>query len=238
MNKPQTANRKLQTADILEIFSSIQGEGPRVGERQIFIRFNNCNLNCNYCDVPRNIKPANLSVKEIISKIRRLNNGAGHKTVSLTGGEPLLQVEFLKKLLPELKRQKYRIYLETNATLPEGLKKILKFVDIISADMKLPSVTKEKPHWSKHANFIRIAHNKDIFIKTVVSRKLKMDDFKKAVSLLKKINPKTPFIIQPAMNGKKMQISTKRLFKLQSYALGSLKTSLIIPQMHKILGLR
>ena len=227
-----------KTANILEIFSSIQGEGPHVGERQIFIRFNNCNLDCNFCDVPRDIKSVNLDIKKIISKIKSLDNGAKHKTISLTGGEPLLQVGFLKELLPKLKRQKYRIYLETNATLPEELKKILKFVDIISADIKLPSVTKEKPHWGKHASFVRIARNKEVFIKTVVSDRLRMADFKKAVSLLRKIGPEIPFIIQPAMNGEMAQISTKRLFKLQSYALRFLKTSSIIPQVHKILGVR
>ena len=37
-------------AKINEIFSSIQGEGPVVGYKQLFIRFCGCNLNCNYCD--------------------------------------------------------------------------------------------------------------------------------------------------------------------------------------------
>lgn len=33
-----------------EIFASIQGEGPVVGYKQLFIRFCRCNLNCSYCD--------------------------------------------------------------------------------------------------------------------------------------------------------------------------------------------
>ena len=35
---------------IKEIFESIQGEGPYVGYKQLFVRFCNCNLKCNYCD--------------------------------------------------------------------------------------------------------------------------------------------------------------------------------------------
>ena len=37
-------------AKINEIFSSIQGEGPIVGYKQLFIRFCGCNLHCDYCD--------------------------------------------------------------------------------------------------------------------------------------------------------------------------------------------
>jgi len=225
-------------ADILEIFSSIQGEGLYIGERQIFIRFNNCNLNCNFCDVPKNIKSAKFDADGVISKIEKINKNTKHKAISLTGGEPLLQFEFLKELLAKLKKLKFKIYLETNATLPENLKSILKYIDVISADIKLPSVTKGRPCWREHLDFMKIASNKNIFVKTVVSKKLKIDDFKKAVFLLRKIDAKIPLVIQPAMNGRTVLISAERLHRLQCYALKFLKNVLVIPQTHKILGLR
>ena len=35
---------------VREIFTSIQGEGPYVGVKQLFVRFCGCNLRCDYCD--------------------------------------------------------------------------------------------------------------------------------------------------------------------------------------------
>lgn len=228
----------MQTAGILEVFSSIQGEGPYIGERQIFIRFADCNLNCTYCDTAKNKPAVKLAVKDIILKIKELNKKVKHRTISLTGGEPLLYAGFLEKLLPELKNKGFRIYLETNATLPRALKKILECVDIISADIKLPSVSAQKAFWRSHKEFIELSRFKKIFVKTVVSDKLKRRDFKKATALLSSIDKNITLVIQPVTSGKKVKINTAALFKLQEYALGSLKNVLVIPQIHKILGVR
>ena len=38
------------TTKIREIFTSIQGEGPCIGQKHIFVRFCKCNLTCDYCD--------------------------------------------------------------------------------------------------------------------------------------------------------------------------------------------
>ena len=35
---------------VSEIFSSVQGEGPHVGERHLFIRFCGCHRACQFCD--------------------------------------------------------------------------------------------------------------------------------------------------------------------------------------------
>ncbi|HEX7575638.1 MAG TPA: 7-carboxy-7-deazaguanine synthase QueE, partial [Candidatus Methanoperedens sp.] len=40
-------------AYINEIFNSIQGEGPYAGTRQVFVRFEQCQLHCEYCDTPQ-----------------------------------------------------------------------------------------------------------------------------------------------------------------------------------------
>ena len=232
-------------AEIIEIFSSIQGEGIYVGQSQIFIRFARCNLNCSYCDVPSNIKVKELSLEQILVKISKLSKS---KVISLTGGEALGQVLFLEKLLPILKRSGYKIYLETNGTLVRSLARVIKWIDVIAMDLKLPTSTGQKGCWTKHSQFLQtifaFRRKIEVFVKVVVSSKTSEDDFKRAVNLIKKNEQgiRTPFIIQPVCwgTGKKMKIkiSLKKLLEFESLAGSSLTDVRVIPQTHKILGFR
>ena len=108
------------TANVVEVFSSIQGEGAYVGCRQIFVRFFSCNLECAYCDTPRSIDevrkcrvertagkgdfyelPNPLDAKALSDIISSLETVSGlHHSMSLTGGEPLLQGRFFADWLP------------------------------------------------------------------------------------------------------------------------------------------
>lgn len=107
---------------IKEIFASIQGEGPYVGVKQLFIRFCNCNLKCNYCDTEFSSDDdfEEYTPQTLVEKIREYNLETIH-SVSLTGGEPLLSAEFLKTFLPLTGK---KIYLETNATLADKFEEV------------------------------------------------------------------------------------------------------------------
>ena len=41
-----------QSASLVEVFSSVQGEGPEVGRTTVFVRFGGCDLRCRWCDSP------------------------------------------------------------------------------------------------------------------------------------------------------------------------------------------
>ena len=113
-------------AFIKEIFQSIQGEALYIGEKQIFIRFCGCNLSCKYCDTDfkkdEEVKifglDKQLSNPVSAEKLLEIIKNYDAKTISLTGGEPLLQTDFLREFLPLTNK---KIYLETNGTLPEKL---------------------------------------------------------------------------------------------------------------------
>jgi 7-carboxy-7-deazaguanine synthase len=227
-------------ADISEIFSSIQGEGLYIGHRHIFIRFSACNLNCTFCDADRALQPKALSVEAVISKIESLNIDSIHNAVALTGGEPLLYHEFLKELLPAIVDKGLKIYLETNATLADKLHDIICYIDIIAADIKLPSVSGNKDCWDSHKNFLEIAFNKEFFVKIIVSDMIDIAEFDRAIGLVKGISFDIPLVIQPEtkISSTDVNISAEMLLRLQQRALRSLNNVLVIPQAHKMMRIK
>jgi pyruvate-formate lyase-activating enzyme len=58
--------------------------------------------------------------------------------LALTGGEPLAQADFIAAWLPA-RRVRTPVLLETAATLSSQLERVLPWIDIVSADIKLPS---------------------------------------------------------------------------------------------------
>lgn len=227
-------------ANILEIFSSVQGEGCHIGERQIFIRFHGCNLKCAFCDVKANKKGADVEIKDVFKEIDKLNADRIHNTLTLTGGEPLLHSRFLEQLLPGIIDRGLKVYLETNGTLSCELENIIDYIDIIAVDIKLPSVSKNKPYWQEHREFLKVAFKKEFFVKVVVSGSLSIEDFDEAVELMRSVSFDIPFIIQPETKPDSCQlnIDSKLLLKLQGRALKTINHVLVIPQAHKMMGVK
>lgn len=229
-------------ADIVDIFSSIQGEGVFLGARQIFVRFKECNLKCVYCDEPRDGKSTEYAPIELLSEVKYIELAKGpHHSVSITGGEPLVYSEFLKLFLKLLKKAGMRTYLETNGTLPQELDKVIEFVDIVAMDFKLPSSTGERPFWDEHLDFLRIASWKKTFVKAVVTENTTKADIIRAVELVKKIKGNIPFVIQPVSPVKKEEkaLDNDALMRFVEIGLRHAVDNIrVIPQMHKALGIK
>ncbi len=226
-------------AQVTEVFSSIQGEGIYIGEPQIFVRFAKCNISCDYCDTPKK-KAGQYGLFELLDLINSVNPGNIFNVVSLTGGEPLLYADFLKYLLPQLKKRNYKIYLETNGTLPAALEKLLDYIDVVAMDIKLPSSQKGKTFWARHRDFLRLASRKKVFVKVVITAKSSMEEFDKAIRIVNDIDFTIPFIIQPVSPAKriKKRVSGNRLIEFQALAKKVLNDVRVIPQIHGQLGVR
>lgn len=219
---------------ITEVFSSIQGEGLYLGEKQIFVRFFGCNLKCKFCDT-RQLYFREYSPQELFQEIRQHQDD--HRTISFTGGEPLLQKYFLKEMLMLTRQEGYKNYLETNGTLHRELKTIINYVDIIAMDLKLPTSTGHKNFWQHHRHFLEAAASCETFLKMVVCQSTQEQDIEEALRLIKEVNKFLILVLQPDSNEDDAQMKAK-LERFQDICKDNHIVSCIIPQMHKKLGLR
>jgi organic radical activating enzyme len=230
-------------AEITEIFSSIQGEGIFLGAKQIFVRFRNCNLECVFCDEQRGLGSKEYTPLELKKAVVALDDSKGpHHSVSLTGGEPLVYWDFLKDFLKILrKKRRLKAYQETNGTLPHELSEIIDLVDIVAMDFKLPSSTGGRSYWHEHADFLKIASKKNVFVKAVVTPYTHREDIEKAVGLIKKLRKSIPFILQPASPVKphdEVIPNDKLLGFLEVGSRNEIDNMRVIPQIHKILKVK
>ena len=102
---------------VSEIFTSFQGEGPYVGTPATFLRLYGCNLNCEWCDTDISTYEM-LSVDDVAEIILTQMEFNNIKTLIITGGEPTLQMEEIKRLIKELPED-IKIQMETNGSLFE-----------------------------------------------------------------------------------------------------------------------
>ena len=199
-------------AKIIEIFTSIQGEGPYVGIKQLFIRFHGCNLNCDYCDTQETNSKNYLkfSPAELKTRVFDFNLAPIH-SISLTGGEPLIWSDFLIEFLPLLNS---KIYLETNATLKKDLEKVIKYINVISADIKLPSASGIINSFATHDEFFKVAkkYDKEIFAKIVFDENILDDEISNCVKLAEKYD--LQLILQPKMVKNKLLMPTEKIVEV------------------------
>ena len=225
-------------AKISEIFDSIQGEGPYIGYRQLFIRFCGCNLLCDYCDTEFD-KGDIYTVNELITKVKNFDLKHIH-SISLTGGEPLLHYEFLGLFLPELKKinPNIKFYLETNGTMAKSLENVIDFVDIVSMDFKLDSCTKIGDLFSKHDSFLSIvtAKHKEVFAKIVFDENIKTFEINESVELAKKY--KIPLVLQPKMNSFEVGVSHDKILSVFNEFTSKIDNVRMIGQVHKFFEIR
>lgn len=131
----------LENLNIIEIFSSVQGETSLTGFPTTFVRLAACNLRCTWCDTAYSFgRGVPHSITSILKQIE--DNGCRH--VCITGGEPLLQ-EDVNILMKNCCDKGYIVSLETGGSLTT--ERIDPRVRVI-LDVKCPdSGMSEKNYW-------------------------------------------------------------------------------------------
>jgi organic radical activating enzyme len=229
-------------APIIEIFSSFQGEGLLIGQRQIFVRFAGCNLNCNYCDTDdsKSAKSGNLMTpNEVADEINKLLT-PDCRTISFTGGEPSLYPEFINEVS---KLSDLDIMLETNGTLADNID-LIDDLDIVSLDIKLPEHFDGDFDDEIFLNEIKslnllMAKSINVYCKVVILPSTKIKSFKGVIKKLSEnISSKSnlQIIIQPSSPLSEWKDLNFKLFEF-SEIVGQYFEVSTIPQIHKILDI-
>lgn len=106
------------------VFFTRQGEGATMGEPAVFLRTNECNLDCNWCDTPYTWNRTHPSYSERTTwTLQRARDEIlaatrdGCTRMVLTGGEPLLQQRRLAELAHMPEFTGWDIEIETNGTV-------------------------------------------------------------------------------------------------------------------------
>lgn len=224
-------------AEIAEIFKSIQGEGPYQGREQVFVRFYGCNLRCSYCDTNLEFHQER-SVSQVMDEIQRHDS---YHSVSLTGGEPLLQIDFLVELSKALNNLDKKVYLETNGVLYENLGRVVEDIDIIAMDFKLPSAVDGVNLWNEHRRFLEIAMAKEVFVKAVIGMDTREEEILQAIDIIvgaefMSRGSKIQFILQP--QNPYEDLLQDKLEYFQQVCSDRGVDARVVLQLHKILGIK
>ena len=122
----------------VESFGTVDGPGIRY---VIFLQ--GCNLQCKYCH-NRDTWEINggeyKSLDEIFEKIKNYKNYIipSDGGVTVTGGEPLIQVKFIIELFKKLKEEGINTCIDTSGmfAISEDIKEVLKYTDLVLLDIK------------------------------------------------------------------------------------------------------
>ena len=99
---------------IIDVFPTIQGEGPFSGMAAIFIRLAGCNLRCKWCDTQFEDGAYDIGYEEVVQN-KVIPHSAKIGLVVITGGEPLLQN--IAPLIKRLVANGFTVQIETAGTV-------------------------------------------------------------------------------------------------------------------------
>lgn len=182
------------SVDSIETFGLVDGPGVRV---VVFLR--GCKCRCKYCHNPEmwKIGPKNMTAKALFEKIIRYKpyfkqNGG----VTFSGGEPIIQSEFLIEVCKLLRQEQIHIAIDTAGVGNGNYENILTNIDLILFDVKHTDelIYKEitGQDMKESLKFIEIANklNKTFWIRQVVVPEImdNEDYIEKLAEYLKKID--------------------------------------------------
>lgn len=120
--------------DSIETMGLVDGPGIRF---VVFLK--GCKLRCLFCHNPETWELNNaleISSEELLRKILKYKNYYTDGGVTFSGGEPLLQAEFLLDILKKCKMVNLHTALDTSGVGVGNYEEILKYTDLVILDIK------------------------------------------------------------------------------------------------------
>ena len=163
--------------NISEIFYSIQGEGSRAGRPCVFIRFQGCELRCEWCDTPYALEIKQeeklMSLEEIIESVEKYDCSF----VMLTGGEPLYQ-KGVNQLIERFCDNKFEVVIETNGH--QSIAAVDRRANFVM-DIKCPGSAMQKFNNYDNIKYLKKTDEVKFVIKS-------REDFDFSIEIIKKYN--------------------------------------------------
>ena len=119
----------------IETCGTVDGPGLR------FVVFTQgCPLRCLYCHNPDCREPSGgqeMTVEQLMDEISRYDSYIRHGGVTVSGGEPMMQPEFVAELLRQCQARGIHTALDTSGYVPiEVAKPVLDYTDLVLLDIK------------------------------------------------------------------------------------------------------
>jgi organic radical activating enzyme len=243
--------------NVSQLFVSFQGEGPHAGRRQLFVRLGGCPLRCRYCDEPESLvpvatcrilgpdgtreRPNPFTPASLAAEVDGLAGSAPPlHAVAVTGGEPLLQVDFLAEWL-DVHGDRRPVLLETAGVLPARLRRVLARVAIVSLDLKLPSNTGERARWEEHEECLgaAVAAGTEVYVKMPVDEGTVAEEVERGARLMARVAPQVTLYVMPLSDPATAQLTVCAATLARLHALASRHHADVRlgAQLHKVLGI-
>lgn len=250
----------MHRAPLIEVFHSLQGEGRFVGTPMVFLRVATCPIRCLYCDTPhsytasadfparsgeveqREPNPVTAArAAELVRLVYAASPLGGPPIVSVTGGEPLVFPGFVHDLGALLRRDGWRLHLESAALDPDAVRVCAAQVDHLSADYKLPETLADgQDHGERHVRCVELAllHGATADVKIVITPAVTLESFQRALQVLRPVRSAVQLVVQPVtpFGAVREGVGREALERFAGAATHAGFDVRVLPQVHRVLG--
>jgi len=134
-----------RTPQLVQHFVSLEGEGGTIGRSALYIRTGECSLRCNFCDTAYSVEGdgkfdiVDMTTQKYVDLLRNTYSRAQRHNItnlSITGGEPLLNINYIRELILKTREafpKINQIIFETNGTMLSKQENCFKLIEQVGS---------------------------------------------------------------------------------------------------------